>query len=53
MALLDAKPAATELIVTGRHAAPELIQKADLVTEMKAIKHYFDAGVEARMGIEK
>ena len=51
--LIDLKPAATELIITGRHAAPELIEKADLVTEMKAIKHYFDAGVKARVGIEK
>lgn len=51
--LIDAKPENIELIITGRHAAPELIEKADLVTEMKAIKHYFDAGVKARVGIEK
>ena len=51
--LIDLKPAALELVITGRHAAPELVEKADLVTEMKAVKHYFDAGVKARVGIEK
>lgn len=51
--LVDAKPVATELVITGRHAAPELIEKADLVTEMMAIKHYFQSGVKARVGIEK
>lgn len=51
--LIDIKPAWVELVITGRHAAPEVIEKADLVTEMKAVKHYFDAGVKARVGIEK
>jgi len=51
--LIDAKPENIELIITGRHAAPALIEKADLVTEMRAVKHYFDAGVKARVGIEK
>ncbi len=43
----------TEIIVTGRNAHLELIEMADLVTEMKEIKHYFSQGVPARVGIEK
>ena len=42
-----------EVVVTGRHAPDKLIEIADLVTEMKEIKHYFRRGVEAREGIEK
>ncbi|MDD3407428.1 MAG: cob(I)yrinic acid a,c-diamide adenosyltransferase [Methanomicrobium sp.] len=42
----------TEVILTGRHAPKILIDAADLVTEMKKIKHYFDNGVKARKGIE-
>jgi cob(I)alamin adenosyltransferase len=42
----------TEVIVTGRYAPGELIDAADLVTEMKEIKHYYTSGVEARKGIE-
>ena len=42
----------TELIITGRNARPELIELADLVTEMQPIKHYFEQGVPARTGIE-
>ena len=53
IALIDAKPAAVELVITGRGADPRIVEKADLVTEMKEIKHYFRAGVEARIGIEK
>lgn len=41
-----------ELVITGRAAPPELIARADLVTEMRAVKHYYDAGVQARLGIE-
>ncbi len=43
----------TELIITGRYASDEILEKADLVTEMKAIKHYYKEGVKARVGIEK
>jgi cob(I)alamin adenosyltransferase len=43
----------TELVITGRYAPPALIEMADLVTEMKEIKHYYTRGVEARLGIEK
>lgn len=52
LALMAGKPAQTELILTGRRAPEELVAAADLVTEMRPLKHYFDAGVEAREGIE-
>jgi cob(I)alamin adenosyltransferase len=42
-----------EVIITGRYAPQELLDMADLVTEMKEIKHYYTKGVEARTGIEK
>ena len=51
--LIDQKPAHVELILTGRGAAPQIIQRADLVSEVKALKHYFNNGVKARVGIEK
>ena len=54
--LLDfirAKPEDVELIITGRKADPRIIEAADLVTEMKEIKHYYQKGVQAREGIEK
>jgi len=51
--IMDAKPKDLELVITGRGASPRIIEKADLVTEMKAVKHYFQKGVEARSGIEK
>lgn len=51
--MMDAKSKGLELVITGRDASPRIIEKADLVTEMKAVKHYFQNGVEARIGIEK
>ena len=51
--IIAAKPETMELVITGRDAAPEIIEKADLVTEMKEIKHYYKKGVPARLGIEK
>ncbi|MBF0102716.1 MAG: cob(I)yrinic acid a,c-diamide adenosyltransferase [Desulfobacterales bacterium] len=51
--MLNQKPEDMELIITGRNATPTLIERADLVTEMKAIKHYYSHGVVARVGIEK
>jgi cob(I)alamin adenosyltransferase len=51
--LLDERPSDVELILTGRHAAQEIMERADLVTEMKEIKHYYRKGVESRTGIEK
>jgi len=50
--LLDTKPKGIELILTGRNAKPEIIDKADLVTEMVERKHYFKKGVSARNCIE-
>ncbi len=46
------KPETMEIVVTGRYASEELIDFADLVTEMKEIKHYYTLGIEAREGIE-
>jgi cob(I)alamin adenosyltransferase len=40
------------VVVTGRNAKPALIEAADLVTEMGAVKHHFSAGVKAQQGIE-
>ncbi len=51
--LIDKKPYNAELILTGRYALDSVKEKADLVTEMKEIKHYFKQGVMARVGIEK
>ena len=51
--LLHSRPENVEVVLTGRQAAPEIIARADLVTEMKAVKHYYQQGVTARTGIEK
>lgn len=51
--IIDRRPDNVEIIITGREAGPRIIEAADLVTEMKEIKHYFKSGVEARVGIEK
>jgi cob(I)alamin adenosyltransferase len=53
MELIVNKSYATELVITGRGAPDQIIEKADLVTEMRAVKHYFQKGVPARVGIEK
>lgn len=50
--LIEKKPVKTELIITGRYADKRIIERADLVTEMKEIKHYYKKGVKARKGIE-
>lgn len=50
--IIDSKPAATELVLTGRYAPRELVDRAHLVTEMHDIKHYYRQGVETRKGIE-
>ncbi len=51
--IIEQKPESMELVITGRGAAPEIIDRADLVSEVKSVKHYFKNGVEARIGIEK
>lgn len=51
MALAARRPG-LHVVVTGRNAKPDLIQAADLVTEMGAVKHHFAAGVKAQKGVE-
>ena len=53
LAIMTQKPGDVELVITGRGADARVIDKADLVTEMKAVKHYYEDGVAARVGIEK
>ena len=50
--LIEKRDPAVEIVMTGRGASSELMKLADLVTEMKNVKHPFDKGVEARRGIE-
>ena len=52
LAVIDAKPEDVELVITGRNADPRVIERADLVTEMVEVKHYYSRGVKARKGIE-
>ena len=52
LSLMDSIPEKTELILTGRYAKNEIIERAHLVTEMKEIKHYYQIGIMAREGIE-
>ncbi len=51
--LIEQKPPDVELVLTGRRAPQELIDRADLVTEMREVKHYYQQGVMARQGIER
>lgn len=50
--LLQQRPPWVEVVLTGRQAPPEVVALADLVTEMRPLKHYYEAGVQARRGIE-
>jgi len=50
--ILDSKPERLELILTGRGASKRMIEKADLVSEIKKIKHPYDKGIQTRKGIE-
>lgn len=50
--LIDNKSDSVELVLTGRGAGQAVQARADLVTEMRCIKHYYDAGVQGRKGIE-
>jgi cob(I)alamin adenosyltransferase len=49
---LDRRPAGMHIVITGRYALPELVEHADLVTEMTEIRHPFKAGIKAQRGIE-
>jgi len=51
--LFEKKPDHVELVITGRDATPKVMERADMVIEMKEIKHYYHKGVKARRGIEK
>jgi cob(I)alamin adenosyltransferase len=53
LAFLDRRPERVEIVLTGRRAPQELIERADLVTEMREVKHYYQQGVPARNGIER
>ena len=53
IALLERRPPDLEMVLTGRWAPEEIIERADLVTEMRMIKHYFSKGIMARTGIER
>ncbi|MDT8448523.1 MAG: cob(I)yrinic acid a,c-diamide adenosyltransferase, partial [bacterium] len=50
--MIRSKPEHTELVITGRNVHLEIVELADLVTEMREIKHYYNAGQPARVGIE-
>jgi len=51
--LLRSKPEGMEILLTGRGAPPEFLELADLVTEMREVKHYYAKGVDARVGVER
>ena len=53
LALMEAKPEWTELVLTGRYAPDYMIEKADLVSEIQETRHYYSSGVKARDGIER
>ena len=50
--LIRNKPAALDLVLTGRYAAPEIMELADTVSEVREIKHHYSAGIKDRAGIE-
>ena len=52
LSLLALRPPSLHLVLTGRDALPSLIERADLVTEMKLVKHPFQQGIKAQKGIE-
>ena len=52
MDMISHKPEQMELVLTGRNAKPEILEAADLVTDMRNVKHYMDQGITARAGID-
>ncbi len=50
--LLSGKPAEMDIILTGRYASPRILEKADMVSEVREIKHHYNAGVRNQTGIE-
>ncbi len=53
LAVIESRPEHVELVITGRCADPRVVDAADLVTEMREVKHYYNQGVPARKGIDK
>lgn len=53
LGLIDARPPEVELIMTGRNAHDAVLERADLITEMREVRHYYTQGIDARVGIEK
>ncbi len=53
MDLIKNKPEEVEIVLTGRYAPKEIIGLADLVTEMKCIRHPYDEGIKSRKGIDR
>lgn len=51
--LIERRADGIELVLTGRNATQRLLDRADLVTEMREVKHYYHKGVKARVGVEK
>lgn len=52
LAMVDERPEHVEVVLTGRDASQRIIDRADLVTEMRMVKHFYEAGIPARRGIE-
>jgi cob(I)alamin adenosyltransferase len=52
LAIIEEKPKGVELVLTGRYAPPEVIERADLVTEMREVKHPYRIGIKGREGID-
>ena len=50
--LIKTKPSELNLVLTGNHVKSEIIEEADLVTEMREIKHPFKSGIKAKKGID-
>ncbi|NPV71305.1 MAG: cob(I)yrinic acid a,c-diamide adenosyltransferase [Firmicutes bacterium] len=50
--LLKARPSHVDVVLTGRYAAPEILEMADLVSEVNEVKHHYRKGVPARQGVE-
>jgi cob(I)alamin adenosyltransferase len=53
LSLVESRAPGTELVITGRYAPDSLLARADLVTDMRCLRHYYEVGVEARDGIER
>jgi cob(I)alamin adenosyltransferase len=52
LGLIEQRAKGVEMVITGRHADPRLLARADLVTEMQEVKHYYHRGIPARTGVE-